>query len=108
MAAELGLWNQLLHIFSMKINKKIVLRKRSGRVLSRRQNTFKNILNIKISISDVARTCVLEGFQFKMLSEHVFYNIWGSETIIFIQFVNLDCLRTFVLQEFQFSMASDR
>ena len=75
MAAELGVWNQLLHIFSMKINEKVVLRKRSGRVLSRLQKTAKNNWNIKISIRDVARTNVLEGFQFKMLSEPVFYNM---------------------------------
>ena len=75
MAAELEVWNQLLHIFSMKISEKVVLRKHSGRVFSRFQKSFKNMLNIKISISDVARTCVLEGFQFKMLSEPVFYNI---------------------------------
>ena len=75
MAAELGVWNQLLYIFSMKINEKVVLRKLSVRVLTRFQKSFKNILNIKISISHVARTCVLEGFQFKMLSEPVFYNI---------------------------------
>ena len=56
----------------------------------------------------VARTCVLEGFQFKMLPEHVFYNIYVSETIIFIQFVNLDCLGTLVLEAFQFQMASER
>ena len=74
-AAELGVWNQLLHIFSIKINEKVVLRKLSVRVLTRFQKSNKNILNIKISISDVARTCVLECFQFKMLSEPVFYNI---------------------------------
>ena len=75
MAAELGVWNQLLHIFSMKINEKVVLRKLPVRVLTRFQKSLKNILNIKIFISDVARTCVLEGFQFKMLSEPMFYNI---------------------------------
>ena len=74
MAAELGVWNQLLHIFQMKINEKVVLRKLSVRVLTRFQKSFKNILNIKISISDVARTCVLEGFQFKRLTEPLFYN----------------------------------
>ena len=92
----------------MKINTKVVLRKLSVRVLTRFQKSFKNMLNIKISISDVARTCVLECFQFKMLSEPMFYIIYGSETIIFIQFVNFDCLRTLVLEEFQFSMASER
>ena len=73
-AAELGVWNQLLHIFAMKINEKVVLRKLSVRVLTRFQKSAKNKLNIKISIRDGAIPCVLEGFQFKMLSEHVFYN----------------------------------
>ena len=75
MAAEPGVWNHLLHIFSMKINEKVVLLKHSGRVFTRFQKSCKNMLNIKISITDVARTYVLEGFQVKMLSEPVFYNM---------------------------------